>query len=81
MAQLRLANPQATWEVTRFDGLPYLKSDCGYFVEVAVTVEGVETEHQAEQLRELGCDTAQGWYYARPAPADEFVRGLPDESA
>ncbi|NLU70643.1 EAL domain-containing protein [Streptomyces sp. HNM0574] len=39
-----------------------------------VTVEGVETEHQAAQLRELGCDTAQGWHYARPASAREFVR-------
>ena len=41
VAQLRLADPQATWEVRRFAGLPYLKSDCGYFVEVAVTVQGV----------------------------------------
>ncbi|AXK36726.1 EAL domain-containing protein [Streptomyces armeniacus] len=32
-----------------------------------VTVEGVETEAQAHQLRQLDCDTAQGWYYARPA--------------
>ncbi len=33
--------PDATWEVLRFDGMPYLKTDCGYFVEVAVTVGGV----------------------------------------
>ncbi|GFH37981.1 putative bifunctional diguanylate cyclase/phosphodiesterase [Streptomyces pacificus] len=39
-------------------------------LELAVTVEGVETGAQAEQLRELGCDTAQGWYYARPGPPD-----------
>jgi hypothetical protein len=41
VAQLRLADPSATWEVKRFDGLPYLKCDTGHFVEVAVTVEGV----------------------------------------
>jgi hypothetical protein len=41
VAQLRLADPAATWEVKRFGGLPYLKTDCGYFVEVAVTVQGV----------------------------------------
>ena len=41
VAQLRLADPVAGWEVKRFDGLPYLKTECGYFVEVAVTVEGV----------------------------------------
>jgi hypothetical protein len=39
--QLRLADPAAGWDVRRFDGLPYLKTDCGYFVEVAVTVQGV----------------------------------------
>jgi diguanylate cyclase (GGDEF)-like protein/PAS domain S-box-containing protein len=41
-------------------------------LELAVTVEGVETGAQAEQLRELGCDTAQGWYYARPGSPDRI---------
>jgi hypothetical protein len=41
VAQLRLADPTATWEVRRFDGLPYLTTDAGVFVEVAVTVQGV----------------------------------------
>ena len=41
VAQLRLADPSATWEVRRFGGLPYLASEAGVFVEVAVTVQGV----------------------------------------
>lgn len=41
VAQLRLADPNAFWEVRRFDGLPYLSTELGYFVEVAVTVQGV----------------------------------------
>jgi diguanylate cyclase (GGDEF)-like protein/PAS domain S-box-containing protein len=41
-------------------------------LDLAVTVEGVETGAQAEQLRLLGCDTAQGWYYARPGPPDRL---------
>lgn len=41
VAQLRLADPAAFWEVRRFDGLPYLLTDTGVFVEVAVTVRGV----------------------------------------
>jgi len=41
VAQLRLADPTATWEVRRFDGLPYLATEAGVFVEVAVTVKGV----------------------------------------
>jgi hypothetical protein len=41
VAQLRLAEPTATWEVRRFNGLPYLMSEAGVFVEVAVTVQAV----------------------------------------
>jgi Protein of unknown function (DUF1071) len=41
VTQLRLADPQASWEVRRFDGLPYLRTEVGYFVEVAVSVQGI----------------------------------------
>ena len=41
VAQLRLADPAACWEIRRFDGLPFLRTELGYFVEVAVTVQGV----------------------------------------
>ena len=42
VAQLRLADPTASWEVRRFSGgLPYLATEAGVFVEVAVTVHGV----------------------------------------
>lgn len=41
VAQLRLADPTATWEVRRFFDLPYLATDLGVFVEVAVTVQGI----------------------------------------
>jgi diguanylate cyclase (GGDEF)-like protein/PAS domain S-box-containing protein len=41
-------------------------------LNLTVTVEGVETGAQADQLRILGCDTAQGWYYARPGPPERL---------
>ena len=41
VAQLRLADPTACWEVRRFDGPPYLMTESGCFVDVAVTVKGV----------------------------------------
>lgn len=41
VSTLRKEDPAATWEVKRFDGLPYMKTDCGFFVEVAVTVQGI----------------------------------------
>ncbi|MET9479156.1 EAL domain-containing protein [Streptomyces sp. NPDC006638] len=43
-------------------------------LDLAVTVEGVETGAQADHLRRLGCDTAQGWFYARPGPPEHLHR-------
>ena len=37
-----------------------------------VTAEGVETIEQAEFLKAHGCSEAQGYYFARPVPADEM---------
>lgn len=33
--------PDSTWEVRRFDGMPFQKTESGSFVEVAVTVCGI----------------------------------------
>ncbi|HJV12090.1 MAG TPA: EAL domain-containing protein, partial [Burkholderiales bacterium] len=38
-----------------------------------VVAEGVESEEQATFLRLLRCDQAQGFLFARPMPAEEFV--------
>jgi diguanylate cyclase (GGDEF)-like protein len=40
---------------------------------LTVTAEGVETAAQAERLRTLRCDTAQGWFFASPSAADEVA--------
>ncbi|GAA2144221.1 EAL domain-containing protein [Kitasatospora kazusensis] len=37
---------------------------------LTVTAEGIENAAQAERLRLTGCDTAQGWYFARPGGAE-----------
>lgn len=39
-----------------------------------VVAEGVETELQRNLLLAVGCDYAQGYFYAKPLPADEFER-------
>jgi EAL domain-containing protein (putative c-di-GMP-specific phosphodiesterase class I) len=48
-------------------GLITLAHACG----MSVTAEGVETKDQADRLRELGADMAQGYYYSRAVPNDQ----------
>jgi diguanylate cyclase (GGDEF)-like protein/PAS domain S-box-containing protein len=43
--------------------------DMAHAVGLTVVAEGVETTQQEDCLRELGCDHAQGYLYARPQPA------------
>ena len=41
-----------------------------------LVAEGAETREAVDMLRDMSCDYIQGYYYARPLPADEFVRFL-----
>ena len=41
-------------------------------LDLGVVAEGVETVEQVEQLRDIGCDTAQGFYWSRPLPPQEI---------
>jgi len=42
-------------------------------MNVIALAEGVETEEQDNVVRELGIDRIQGYFYARPMAAEEFV--------
>ena len=50
-------------------------------IGVPVVAEGVEDEATATQLRELGCDLVQGYFYTRPLPPAEFERWLAARAA
>jgi EAL domain-containing protein (putative c-di-GMP-specific phosphodiesterase class I) len=44
--------------------------ELAHALQLHVTAEGVETSEQHEALRRLGCDSMQGFLFARPMAAD-----------
>lgn len=46
--------------------------ELGHALGLTVVAEGVEQQAALRLLQELGCDLAQGYYFARPCPAVEF---------
>jgi len=48
----------------------------GHALHLSVVAEGVETAEEEAQLREMGCELGQGYYFAKPLPrarADAFI--------
>lgn len=43
---------------------------------LGLLAEGVETKEQVDELRRIGCDLVQGYYYAKPMPVDDFFNLL-----
>jgi diguanylate cyclase (GGDEF)-like protein/PAS domain S-box-containing protein len=50
--------------------------DLAHNLGLTVVAEGVEDEAAKEMLIGYGCDRAQGYFFARPCPADEFIAWL-----
>ena len=44
-------------------------TDLAHILGLAVTAEGIENAAQRQGLQRIGCDRAQGFFYARPMPA------------
>jgi diguanylate cyclase (GGDEF)-like protein/PAS domain S-box-containing protein len=45
-------------------------------LELHVVAEGVETAQQMEQLKGMGCDLGQGYYFAKPLPSQAISEML-----
>ena len=50
--------------------------EMGHALGLTVVAEGIETSEQAAHVKKLGCDLAQGYYFAMPLPASQ----IPPES-
>jgi diguanylate cyclase (GGDEF)-like protein len=54
--------------------------ELGHNLGLKVIAEGVETQNISDKLKELGCDSAQGYYFSRPVEPARFVQWLKDSS-
>ncbi len=61
-------------------GAPFLEAvtQLAHLLGLSVTAEGVETVRQRDEVAAAGCESSQGFYYARPMPADEIASLLKD---
>ena len=42
-------------------------------MHMAITVEGIERQEQADLLQQMGCEEGQGFLFAQPLPFDELI--------
>ena len=58
------------------DSTPVVKAvvDMGHALGLKVVAEGVSAGHLREDVAALGCELAQGFYWAEPMPAEGFAR-------
>ena len=47
--------------------------DMARTLNLVIVAEGVETQEQYDYLRACDVDFGQGWFFARPMPAGEFI--------
>jgi len=61
-------------EGTRHEAILGIIMALGRSIDAQLVAEGVETESQAQWLREHGCQLAQGWHFGRPMALDDLIR-------
>jgi diguanylate cyclase (GGDEF)-like protein len=54
-------------------------AELGHSLGFRVVGEGIETREVLDALAASGCDVAQGYYFARPMPAEKLVRWLAEQ--
>ena len=51
-------------------------TNLAHVLGLTVTAEGVETEAQRDEVSAIGCESAQGYFFARPMPAAKVTAQL-----
>lgn len=52
--------------------------ELAHALDLTVTAEGVETHAQARRMADIGCETAQGYFFARPCSRDRIRAFISD---
>jgi diguanylate cyclase (GGDEF)-like protein len=63
-------------EMAQDDSIARTVVGLGHGLGMRITAEGVETEAQADALKALGCEEAQGWLFAKPLDAEALLDWL-----
>ncbi len=50
--------------------------DLGHNLGLKVVAEGVESQESWDRLKEMGCDSAQGYFMSRPIPANQIAQWI-----
>ena len=53
--------------------------ELAHSIDLCVVAEGIETREQVIRLKKMGCDYAQGYFFARPMPCREYEEILMKE--
>jgi EAL domain-containing protein (putative c-di-GMP-specific phosphodiesterase class I) len=48
-------------------------STLAHNLNMRVIAEGIETQHEAEIMRNLGCELCQGYWFAKPMPLEQAL--------
>jgi EAL domain-containing protein (putative c-di-GMP-specific phosphodiesterase class I) len=54
----------------------FVQINMGRSLKLRVIAEGVETQQELAFLQDHECDEAQGYYFNRPIPPNEFAKLL-----
>lgn len=58
----------------RMKGIIACVVELAHTMDIKIVCEGVEKLEHVAFLREIGCDYAQGYYFSKPVPQDEFLQ-------
>ena len=64
-----VSSPDSKKDLTVIRGIISLVKE----LQIRTVAEGIEHKEQVDFLKNIGCDTIQGYYFYKPMPEDDFT--------